>query len=281
MHPVIKAGYKDPKFKYEADFTDPTGMSWQALKQFMRDKMEAADFKTLWKGVAQSVPICSKALTLKNIQSAFDATGAITRLGVAKVQRGETTDPSNALRILSGNAHFVSLDTATAQQVMDLLPQLTEAVATYDFVPEELFDTLLGAIPGADNAVPVEEGRKGLNDLAINRQRCCILGNSFFEYRKSQIERQASRKRAPAVAVEGNDAAVPAKAKRRHKCANIMYHEQSEPKSKCSASRCTFYFCDTPVCKTSLLLHQPDCVRAADAANAAKKETKAAAKTAK
>ena len=68
---MIKAGYKDPNFKFEKKFSTPSGLQWENLRVFLEEQMDAADFKTPWKGVASAVPICSKALTMKNIHSAF------------------------------------------------------------------------------------------------------------------------------------------------------------------------------------------------------------------
>ena len=166
---MIKAGYKDPNFKFEKTFATPSGLQWEKLRAFLKNQMDAADFRTLWKGVASAVPICSKALTMKNIHSAFDDTGAITLAGVANVQSGLSTDPSSVVRILGGNLHFAGLSTDVAQKVLDLNPLLAAEVALKDFVSEEKFSELLSTIPGADNVEPVKEGHKGLNELAINR----------------------------------------------------------------------------------------------------------------
>ena len=158
----------------------PSGTSWDGLDKMLSQSMDPADKKTLWKAVASAVEIISMALTAKNIHSAFDSTGSITRAGVCRCQEEMTNDPSSPLKILQGNKFWSEFQGELPQQVLDLVPTLSLTVRRHNFIPETVFDEVLDALPGADNVQRVKPGNMELNDKSINKQRCSILDQPFF-----------------------------------------------------------------------------------------------------
>ena len=106
LHLVIHYGYGNPSFKFDKEFPEPPGEQWSQLRKIVSDLMLAADFKTLWKAMKSAPKILSKALTLSNLESAWDATGAITLEGRVEVKAGNKLDPSDPQKILSFNPHF-------------------------------------------------------------------------------------------------------------------------------------------------------------------------------
>ena len=65
-----------------------------------------------------------------------------------------------------------------------LVPSLGATVTKADFVPETVFQSMLDTIEGSDNVDVIAPGSKQLNDMALNRQRCAILGTLLFEWRR-------------------------------------------------------------------------------------------------
>ena len=182
LHPVLHKGYGDPKFKYKSIYPDPPGLQWQQLKSKLKKKLAAGDFKTLWKSIASAPAILSKALTEANLNAAFDSTGAITYTGYANYQQGLTKDPSDKMVILSSNPHFATMiTTEQGKRVLDCIDAAAEIVNNKDHIPEEEYPALLG---DADNCPPVTGMELGL--MAVNRQRCCILGEGLSAYREQK-----------------------------------------------------------------------------------------------
>jgi hypothetical protein len=272
LHPVIKKGFKDKNFKYDQFWSWPCGYGWELLRTFMASKMDPADFKTLGKAVGCAKSICSQALTIKNIQSAFDSVGSITKKGVDKVNRGVTKDPSNPTNIMSANYHFRSLDTEKAVKVIALVPVFGATVTTTDFVPETVFSSKLESIEGADNVELIAPGHKQLNDMAINRQRCLILGAKLMQWRQRRQE-------GPAVNEDGDDREaarepVHKKLKKAPKCANPTCKGTAEIDGKignCKAPYCKMIFCKDPSCTTMKDQHEGPCKAKALKAKEAKR----------
>ena len=115
-------------------------------------------------------------------------------------------------------------------------PTLAEIVAEEDFVPEVDYDRLLRDIPGADNVEPVAEGRTALNDLAVNRQRCVILGDAFLTFRRDRAAARVALKRSITDDKENSESHIKKKPVNR-KCSNISVHSESQNKVKCKVKR--------------------------------------------
>ena len=167
-HPIIHAGYKHPKFKYDQVWADPDGEGYKGVKKIMKENMKPGDFTTLWKGLAAADDITSKALTLHNIKHAFNSLGIITVQGVMNVQNGLTNDPSDSLEILSGNAYFHLLPTPDATAVHALVSDsLSVIFGEHSMIPSAAFERLLVDIPNADNTAAVKAGNKKIDEMAI------------------------------------------------------------------------------------------------------------------
>ena len=278
IHPVIHDGFGNAKFKYKKVYPDPHGVQWQELKKILHKKLASGDFKTLWKALAASPTVLSKALTEANLNAAFNSTGAITYERYAMYQRGETKDPSDKLVIMSSNPHFASkLDGAQGQRVLDCIESAAKIVNEHDHIPEDMYLDLLG---DADNCPPVTGMQ--LNRMVVNRQRCCILGDGLFEHRRQLKEaelaaKEASRKRkSGATAADGDDGS---KATKKRKtallCANSgCMKEQGDEKTgweKCKTKGCRKWFC--PACSTQKDAHYIPCHQAFLAKEESKKNT--------
>jgi hypothetical protein len=259
IHPVLHKGYGDPKFKYKAVYPDPPGLQWQQLKVMLKSKLSSGDFKVIWKAIASAPGILSKALTEANLNSAFNSTGAVTYEGYANYQAGRTKDPSDKNIILSSNPHFATdLTTVQGQRVLDCIDHAAEIVNEKDHIPEDDYPALLG---DADNCPPMPPTHMDLGLMAVNRQRCCILGEGLFEYRKNKMERakeQGGKKRARAGA--DGDNAQP-RAKKRKTCSNpACLVEEGDGCTgwvKCKTKNCRKWFC--PACNGSKDSHYTKC----------------------
>ena len=293
LHPVIKRGYKDPEFKWNREYPWPTGAKWNGLREELQELLDPADYKTLGKAVACAKEICSKALTMKNTHSAFEGTHAIDRdQFIASQSTTDTIDLSNAQKIMSGNKHWCGLDTTTAKGVLDLIPDLSSVVTEHGYVPEDIFDSQLAALPGADNTKPIKTGCKDLNVQAVQYQRCSILGDAFFRHRRQLIVLAAQRKRSAstnisskvdeidddgdgAMEVQGGVDTTGKARKRILKCAGCS-SAIAGTSTKCKASYCQKQYCSNVACMRMLLVHEPLCLVQAQK----KKDEKKAAKNA-
>ena len=249
LHPVLHKGYGDPKFKYKTTYPDPPGQQWQQLKSILKNKLASGDFKTLWKAIASAPSILSKALTEANLNAAYDSTGAVTYAGYANYQRGITKDPSDKQVIMSSNPHFATkITTEQGQRVLDCIDLAADIVDEKDIVPEEEYPELLG---DADNC-PVVTGME-LGLMAVNRQRCCILGEGLFAYREqkkaaaAKKKEQRKQKRGGAAAGADSDDKTTKKRKTTKTCSNALCMlDQGENITgwfKCSTNNCRKWFC--------------------------------------
>ena len=263
LHPVLHKGYGDPKFKYKSIYPDPPGLQWQQLKSKLKKKLAAGDFKTLWKSIASAPAILSKALTEANLNAAFDSTGAITYTGYANYQQGLTKDPSDKMVILSSNPHFATMiTTEQGKRVLDCIDAAAEIVNNKDHIPEEEYPALLG---DADNCPPVTGMELGL--MAVNRQRCCILGEGLSAYReqkKAAVEMgKKLRKQKRGANSDGDQVAK--KRKTTKTCSNSScLLEQGEDIIgwvKCCTKKCRKWFCPTCVKNGSKDTHHTVCQR--------------------
>ena len=193
---------------------------------------------------------------------------------------------------MSGNKHWCGLDTTTAKGVLDLIPDLSSVVTEHGYVPEDIFDSQLAALPGADNTKPIKTGCKDLNVQAVQYQRCSILGDAFFRHRRQLIVLAAQRKRSAstnisskvdeidddgdgAMEVQGGVDTTGKARKRILKCAGCS-SAIAGTSTKCKASYCQKQYCSNVACMRMLLVHEPLCLVQAQK----KKDEKKAAKNA-
>jgi hypothetical protein len=219
--------------------------------------------------LASADDITSKALTLHNVQQSFHGTGAITIQGVMKCQAdrsGLTTDPSDPLDILSGNAFFHSLDYERALKVVEAIPECAVLFGIHHIVPEDEFDRILGEIPGADNTKIIKKGNKERNDMNIGRQRFCILSNVLFEFRAARVVAKAAMEELSKNEArekrqhDGPDDDGPAKKKASRKCSNTLCMEpMADGGSKCETTGCLLRFCATCLALPFYASHRKQC----------------------
>ena len=216
-------------------------------------------------------------MTEANIRSAFHDTGAVTKDGLRRYQLGETKDPSDANAILSANTHYKNLKDGRGQRVLDSIPIFSSIVTKKDFIPEDDFPQHIG---DADNNPPTKDGHMSLNDMATNRQRCCIYGGGFFQFRNELRERNEmitadkdTRKRFRNIDNDENKQ-VAKKAKVAIRCGNTICENEQNDKSvgwgKCSTKFCRLNFCENCVNDLFLERHIVICAKRAEAKKAVK-----------
>lgn len=228
--------------------------------------------------MAAADDVTSKALTLHNVQASFHGTGSITIEGVMNCQAGRTTDPSDPLDILSGNAHFHGLDYEKAVKVIEAIPECAVLFGEHHIVPEADFDRLLNEIPGADNTKTIKAGNMKRNDMGVGRQRFCIIGATLFAFRAERLaakvaedallknqakekkdQQQAGKKRK----VQGGDGSSDDQVKKKaaRKCSNpLCMKPMPEGGNKCETTGCLLRFC--AACQTAPFYtsHRMQCI---------------------
>jgi hypothetical protein len=136
LHMVVHKEFNSQNFRCEAECVDPPGDIVQLVKKDLQKKLAAKDFKSLWHVLQWSEKVIEKACTPAHIESAFHDAGIVTRKGIMRVQNGETTDPSDPIKILSKCPHFKDLQQAEADKLITLIPTFSEIVAKRGFVLE-------------------------------------------------------------------------------------------------------------------------------------------------
>ena len=276
QHPIIPAGYRHPKFKYDKIWADPDGAGYQGVKEIMKANMKPGDFGTLWKGLAAADDITSKALTLHNCKGAFNSLGIVTVQGVMNVQAGLTNDPSDALEILSGNAHFHYLPTAEATAVLALVADpLSEIFGQHSMILSDEFERLLAPIANADNTPPVKAGNKKIDEMAISRYYFCLFEPELFNFRQSRIDEREREAALKALAknqrkehgtgkrgggAEDDDGEMTKKKRKQARCSNnSCMAEMEDNGTKCDNTGCRFRFCSTCLVSAFYLTHKGQC----------------------
>ena len=277
MHPVVHAGYRHPKFRYDRIWSDPEGAQFQVVKSVMKRHLKPADFATLWKAVASGVDIHDKALIPPNLKLAFNSTGAITVEGVIRAQSGLSNDVSDPVRILSKNDHFHSLVGESGPLVVATVPGFSEVFGEHRCIPEGGFLSELAKIEGADNSKPIKEGNMETNDMAINRQRFVILDDTFFAWRDGLVAEKERKKALKELAkneakenrsgasnkrsgVDADDAGGPATKKRLPSCGTgACMVPMPDGGVKCSIKGCRAHYCATCIDSPFYNQHQQLC----------------------
>ena len=129
--------------------------------------------------------------------------------------------------------HFRELSEEQVNFLLGTLPRFSKVFEEYRYIPECIFEEILKGdsnIDGIDNC-PHRVG-KPLNRLAVNRQRCLLLGDS------SLLEHQQMMK-------EDNDSNFINTKWRTERCAAERCKEKQKPVKTTRLRRCSVLVCRT------------------------------------
>jgi hypothetical protein len=87
---------------------DPSVRAWEQLKLYMTKKMTPADMKTVWKAMTWAPEFLDKACKESVVRHAWEKTGIIDSVQLAKVLAGTQRDASSSEVIMSSNPHYTN-----------------------------------------------------------------------------------------------------------------------------------------------------------------------------
>ncbi len=259
MHKSLKGGscFGSDDFRY-GEYVEPTDPTMLAMKRFLSQYIEQADFDTIWPALVQCSEYIPKSFNVKSIKKANMDAGIY---------------PRDNLKILNKCTTFRNYDESQARFVRDLIPVLaTHAESGDGKISESVFSRLLqDEIPddiGLLDSTPVKSYGKQLNDMSISRQRALLLGDKYMDELKNKKAEEERRKKAKEDEVSrlqdlvrsGNPEFLNVS------CRNPACNSK-KPRLKdsqngwvsCFHKGCNFQFCGKDACKTILGAHQATC----------------------
>lgn len=245
-HDGLHGLFENKNFKMRP-YGDPAGSTYSALKDFLKQYLNPASFKTYWAFMCAMEPYVKKAINPIVVKSAAKKSG----FEGSKI---------NVRTIMSYNPEYARLPDEKAEEVVNLI---TTVLGPYfrdnQWIPETMYPDLFPVDNGFNFTISVRTGTP-LNNLGTNRQRFMVDNSvqwiAVLADRKAVVlaaEEEKERKRLAKLAV---DLARP---KKTRSCSMLGCHSEIDVTTsalkkanegtwkkcmgkKCSAWACPFHF---------------------------------------
>ncbi|KAJ1431963.1 hypothetical protein B484DRAFT_395225 [Ochromonadaceae sp. CCMP2298] len=244
------------------------GEHWGKLKEILKENLDPASFKSVWKCMQASQDLLSKAFQPLTIRSAYKKSGVW---------------PFQPLTILNKCPRFSELKQYQCKRVLASIEEFADIMYKgkdehgKDLGKGKIFEAdYIKILGGAIDNTPPKTG-KAVDKMAPLRQRACIVNHDVFqeEYAEMEVEKvtqkeaTATKKRVREEAAAGEGERAAMKKKKVIECSNpscgvIKDSECSNACewTKCDKLKCTLNFCPGKQCQKQGEAHAKICKKA-------------------